>query len=146
MSGKIDEQTLALFLVDPARVKNKKKRTQAQEFLESHTISALAKALKDGKQRVDLTWCIQAYLELFYDERAKISDQLTIIKEFRELILLGAIQDPALAEFVTRAVAQTEQKKETAMKDPFTKPRLVKGDEFTSLHETSARSKRAKEA
>lgn len=128
MSGRMDEQTLALFLVDPHRVRNRKKRTQAQEFLESHTVSALTKALIDGKRRIDLTYCVKAYVRLFHDERAKITDQLTILKEFRELILLGAIQDPALAEHITRTVAQTE-KKETAMKDPFTKvmtPRLVR--------------------
>lgn len=134
MPEKIDERTLALFLADPTRVRNKKKKTQAQEFLESHTVSAIFKALKDGNQRIDLTWCIQAYLELFYDERARISDQLTIIKEFRELITLGAIQDSDLAEYITRRTITAEQSKETKMSDPFMrnvpihsgKPRLAK--------------------
>ncbi len=125
--SKIDEQTLALFLVSPDKVKNKKKRTAAQEFLEGHSVREIFKALKDGRTKIDLMWCIQAYLELYYDERARISDQLTIIDKFRELILLGAIQDPALAEFVTRSIAKAEQSKQEPLSDPFAqRPRLVK--------------------
>jgi hypothetical protein len=127
MLGKtIDAQTLALFLVDPTRVKSRKKRTLAQEFLESHSVRSISKALRDGRTKIDLTYCVKAYVKLFHDERARISDQLAIIDRFRELIVLGAIQDPNLAEYLTRAVARLDQKEEK-MSDPFLiKPRLLK--------------------
>ena len=78
---------------------NRKLTTQA----DGYTRASLEEALKDGKTICDLKWYARRLLDLLDDPQQK--DKPGILDRLRELMFLGAVQDPQVLEKIREATA-----------------------------------------
>ena len=85
------------------------------------TAEQIEKALKDGKRKIDLTWYVENLLAILRDPRGK--DKLAVLKELRDLITAGAVQDK---EVLRRATAAGSVRSGIMEDDPFVKGKAPK--------------------
>jgi len=82
----------------------------------SYQADNLQKALKDRKgKQIDLIWYVNELLKLHDDPLCK--DRVSILDRLRELIFLGAIQDPIILAKIQEATMPLP--KNVKMSDPF---------------------------
>lgn len=74
----------------------------------------IEKALKDGRTKIDLVWYAQELLGLYADPLCK--DKVSILDRLRELMFLGAVQDPVV---IAKMLEATTPKPKAKMSDPF---------------------------
>lgn len=85
----------------------------AKWFMDNFTPGKLMEILKDSrKEPINLEWYVKKLLKLYDHKETSATVKLQILDRFRDLILLGAIQDPEL-------VASMRGKAPVQEADPF---------------------------
>ena len=117
-SKAITQEDVALFLARRKRKRGKPVvKGTPRDFVAEFSASNLRDVLKDREKKpITLGWVIKKMLRLLDDENAKVSDKVVILDRLKDHLLLGAIQDPELAEAVTKRVSGENTKKRY---DPF---------------------------
>lgn len=119
----LTEKDLAIWLANRKRKKVVKTDPPAVQMLHSFSAEKIFAALVDGKSPITLSWYVKRLMALLDDGDAKVSDRLSILDRLRDLLLVGAIQDPELARALSRRVSTGVPSTGTVVKmsDPFTK-------------------------
>lgn len=112
-------QSLFEYVADnpqPEKRKNEKavdRQTPPEEvatrFLRQFGIKELAKALKDGKTSLSLSWYVQELLNLYRDENSTSPTKLEVLKEIKFLLAMGAIQQPEVVSALSDGPKRKKQ-------------------------------------
>lgn len=119
---KVSQDDIALFLAKNHRVRGRpvKKSTSyekhARRFVTEFSAASLFEALKDRKTPITLSWIVKKLLEILRDPGTKPIDRIAVLDRLKDLLVLGAIQDPELAEQVQGVTGKSEEKSSF---DPF---------------------------
>lgn len=126
----ISEYDVATFLAGKKRSQKKiSKRSKAKEvahsFVEQFHIQNLMDVLVYKKTPITLGWIVKEWLCIYDSPKTPSATQMAILDRLKELVLIGAVQDPELLEEIKRL--QTHQgsgkgKPKTA--DPFAGEKL----------------------
>ena len=122
----ISDRDVALYLAKQPR---KRKRGNAarvtrkssdedlsDEFLRNFTPERLFAALFDKKTPITIEWYVKRMLRILDAPDTKSSDRISVLDKLKELLLLGAIQDSALASSIT---SRSSGGSKTNISDPF---------------------------
>ena len=109
------------------KFKPSKNRTSAENFVKQFGAQALESILMDEKgNAINFEWIVAQMLIVFYDRETTSQTKLLILKELKEMIKMGAIQQEDLQEHLGKLESSVEKVKREASPDPFVLPKLVK--------------------
>ena len=119
----ITDADVAVFLASKKRKKRKISRQSkpeeiARSFSEQLHIKNLYEILRQGTTPINLAWIVNKWLDMLDDRNTNSSVKMSILDRLRELILIGAVQDPELIESITQKTAIPSSKKKKSA-DPF---------------------------
>jgi len=136
----ITEQDAALWLArHPRKKRNGRVKVRsgvsseevlADDFLRNFSVRSLHTALQENGKPLDIVWYVKKLLEILRGADLQ-KDRLAVLDRIKELILLGAIQDPALSEDLMSRLPGATKSPVNPIDDPFVgKPlRLLKKKE-----------------
>lgn len=129
----VTAQDVAAFLAKKPRKRRnalrKVKHTEKLEnitddFVRNFSARELFAALKDKRGRsINIRWYVEKLLEALKGA-GKASEKVLILDRFKELMLIGAIQDRDLAEHLTKTIPELADTKPAEQFDPFLRGRL----------------------
>lgn len=109
---RITPEQIALFLAKQPikRRKNKKPPKPesppdeiAEDFMLNYSSARLLEVLVDGRgKKIDIGWIVKRYIDILDREDTKPAEETAILDRLQSLLVIGAIQDPKLAEEVQR--------------------------------------------
>ena len=112
----ITEQTIVTWMA--SRQGKVRKTGPSASLAHGFSAEALKKALWDRGSRkavaIDTGWIVRKLLDLFRSPAASTGDKIKVLERFQELILLGAIQNPELIEWMGKG-----PKTKAGIPDPF---------------------------
>lgn len=114
-SAPITEQTVATWMA--SRQGKVRKTGPSASLAHSFSAEALKKALWDRGSRkvaIDTGWIVRKLLDLFHSSTASAGDKIKVLERLQDLILLGAIQNTELIEWVGKG-----PKTKAGISDPF---------------------------
>jgi len=94
----ITQETVASYLA--SRVASKRpvpKGTAQGRLLHEFSSASLRRALKDGGKHIDMAWIVRKLLETL-NIAEKASERVLVLDRIKDLMLLGAIQDPEIIQ------------------------------------------------
>lgn len=86
----------------------------------------LLRALQDRGKPINIEWYVKKLLGLLSEENARVGEKVQVLDRLKELLVLGAIQDPALSEYVTKRVEVGASASVQEQHDPFLGGRKLK--------------------
>lgn len=95
---------------------NSKPHLHAHEMLDNFGVSKIWQAL--AKKKVDITWYINKLISMA-ENAERDADALNALEKIKEMMIIGAIQDPELAEWI-QARSTGKPPKSGEDFDPFT--------------------------
>lgn len=108
----ITPEAIALYQAEHPikRHKNKKRATPtsspediAEDFMLNYSSARLLEVLVDSRgKKIDIGWIIRRYLDILGREDIKPAEETAILDRLQSFLVLGAIQDPKLAERIER--------------------------------------------
>jgi hypothetical protein len=91
-----------------------------QEFIRNFSSYRLLEALVDySGDPIDVEWIISRLLDIFDHPETKASERISILDRFQEYLVLGAIQDPKLAERIQRTGVKLSKPGAKSQTNPF---------------------------
>lgn len=90
----------------------------ADDFLRNFSVRALHIALQDNGKPLDISWYVKNLLVILRSAELQ-KDRLAVLDRIKDLILLGAIQDPALSEEMMSRLPGTSKSPVNPIEDPF---------------------------
>lgn len=109
---RITPEQIALFLAQrPVKRRKGKKPPKpesppeeiAEDFMLNYSSSRLLEVLVDSKgKKIDIGWIIRRYLDILDREETKPAEETAVLDRLQRFLVIGAIQDPKLAERVER--------------------------------------------
>ena len=90
-------------------------------FAEQYTPSNLQEILHDGKEALDLGWCVKRYLQLWKAKATPAVVKKACIDEVRQLVMLGVLQTKTVSESLPTTKGRKFEPAEDApaLADPF---------------------------
>lgn len=122
MAKQFDEKTLALFLGGTKKLTGK---GEARELLKRFNAVAIKQALECSGETLDLTWYVRRMLDVYDDEETPAPTRVTCLDRIKEIMVLGAIQDKALVEYIETLDAKQSRGVKSLPNDPIMKLRGV---------------------
>lgn len=107
----ITPEQIALYLADHPVKRRKGKKVKpesppeeiAEEFLVNYTSARLLEVLVDSSgNKIDIGWIVRRYIDILDREDTKPAEETAILDRLQSFLVLGAIQDPKLADRVQR--------------------------------------------
>ena len=108
----ITPESIALFLArNPIKRHKSRKPAKsssppeeiAEDFMLNWSSARLLDVLKDARGRkIDIKWIVERYLDILDREDIKPAEETAIVDRLQSFLVIGAIQDPKLAEHLQR--------------------------------------------
>jgi len=96
------------------------KATVADWFLQNFSLRSLLRSLRTKKGKpITLEWIVKRMLDLLDSEDARVAERMMILDRLKDLLLLGAVQDPELSEEVYRRILGGRPSTPGEQSDPF---------------------------
>ncbi len=115
-SAPITEQTVATWMA--SRYGKVRKTGPSASLAHGFSADALKKALWDRRSQkavaIDTGWIVRKLLEIFQSPQSTSGDRIKVLERLQELILLGAIQNVELIEWIGKG-----PKTKAGIPDPF---------------------------